>query len=722
MNNYFQVQIALNLPLSTTFSYLSDRPLPTGTRVGVPFRGGNTCGIVVNGGATQTINLDKLKFVDAVFDELPSFPDEWLALVQFCAAYYHHPIGQTLFAALPALLRRPRPMNISDKRAWTLSETGYQQEVPPRTQRARHALWRALLSQPLTLEQAKTITPQGPKWCREWEEQGLLVRVDAEPLPLSVTMGPALNDEQQTALSAVDLDRFGCYLLNGITGSGKTEVYLRLIEQVLQQGKQALVLVPEINLTPQLLTRFQVRFPNTLMSVLHSNIADGERFKAWLSAWTMRASIVIGTRLGVFTPMPRIGLIIVDEEHDSSFKQQDELKYHARDLAVWRAHASNIPIVLGSATPSLESVANVDSGRYKQLTLTSRANRSATLPDIQLVDIRREPLHDGLSRIAQSALRKAIELGEQSLVYINRRGFAPVLACSACGWLSSCRHCSARLVLHLSEHRLRCHHCGYDEPVNKSCPDCGNPDLQPLGQGTQRVEQALAGLLPQARLLRIDRDAVHGRYAWDNIYEQVHSGNVDVLIGTQMLAKGHDFPNLSLVIILNADGGLYSADFRATEHLFAQLIQVAGRAGRADKPGKVLVQTQWPEHQLYKALQKHDVKGFTAQQLQERRDAGFPPAVFQALLRADGKTLSEAIDFLIQAKKLIDSPAGVVIQGPAPALMVRLAKRERAQLVVESVQRRALHVFLDAWLPELNVLHRRHRNVRWSLDVDPQEF
>ena len=721
MNNYFPLQVALNLPLSTTFSYLSAQPLPPGSRVCVPFRGRQVSGVVLADPAARAVDPDKLKPISAVLNELPPLPDDWLALVQFCAGYYHHPIGQTLFAALPAVLRRPQPATIQDDRPWSFSTIGAEQPPPPRAQRSRHALWLALQAQPLTAGQAKAITPQGAKWCREWQEAGWLMRVDGTPL-LTVADGPALTDEQQAALDAVQLASFSCYLLNGITGSGKTEVYLRLIERALHQGRQALVLVPEINLTPQLQARFQARFPTTLMSVLHSDVADGARFQAWLAAWQGRADIVIGTRLSVFTPLPRLGLIIVDEEHDSSFKQQDELRYHARDLAVWRANAGGVPIVLGSATPSLESVANVAAGRYRQLTLSRRAHSAASLPSIRLIDIRREPLQDGISKPALQALQTVQERGEQSLVYINRRGFAPVLACPACGWLSSCRHCSARLVLHLAQRRLRCHHCGYEEQISTACPDCGNPDLQPLGQGTQRVEQALATLLPQARLLRIDRDAVSGRDAWDNIYRAVHNHEVDILIGTQMLAKGHDFPNLSLVVVLNADGGLYSADFRAAEHLFAQLTQVAGRAGRAEKPGEVLVQTQWPEHPLYQALINHDVAGFAAQQLAERHEAGFPPAVFQAMLRADAIDLKQATVFLQQARDLVALPPGVMVQGPAPAQMVRLAQRERAQLVIESPQRRALHAYLDAWLPELDALQRQHRTVRWSLDVDPQEF
>ena len=423
----------------------------------------------------------------------------------------------------------------------------------------------------------------------------------------------------------------------------------------------------------------------------HSHLADGERLKGWLDGWQGRADVVIGTRLSVFTPLPRLGLIVVDEEHDGSFKQQDGLRYHARDLAIWRARRAAVPILLGSATPSLETMANVEAGRYRRLSLSRRAWRGQAA-GCPLGRRAAAKLAEGLSEPVIEALRQRPARGEMSLVFINRRGFAPVVACTDCGWTSGRPRCSAKLVVHLLERKLRCHHCGWEEAVPRSCPDCGNPDIKPLGEGTQRLESALTRLFPTARILRIDRDTTSRKEAWDDIYRKVHAGEVDMLVGTQMLAKGHDFGTLSLVVALGADGGLYSADFRASERLFAQLMQVAGRAGRADA-GEVLIQTQWPDHELYQALARHDFDGYANTLLDERRIAGFPPCAYQALLRADSPSLEQATAFSPRRGLAEPLSAQVLISGPAPALMVRLANRERAQLVLEAPQRQALHAF-----------------------------
>ena len=431
---------------------------------------------------------------------------------------------------------------------------------------------------------------------------------------------------------------------------------------------------------------------------------------------------MIGTRLAVFTPLPELGLIVVDEEHDGSFKQQDGLRYHARDLAVWRAQQAGAPVVLGSATPSLESVAAVQAGRYRHARLTRRAS-AAALPQIHLLDIRRQLLDEGLSAAAWQALADGLAAGETSLVFINRRGWAPVLACVDCGWLSSCPHCAARLVLHWHDRRLQCHHCGHHEAIPHACPSCGNPDLKPLGQGTQRIEAALRRQFPQARIARIDRDTVSRRDAWAEIDRQVRAGELDILVGTQMLAKGHDFPSLSRVVALNADGGLYSADFRAEERLFALLTQVAGRAGRGALPGQVWVQTQFPDHPLYLALREHDVAGFAQRLLEERASAGYPPAVFQALLRADAPELDTAMAFLREVRQYAACHGDVLSLGPAPASMARLAGRERAQLLLQAERRAPLHAALSALRAGLDDWARPFGSaLRWSLDVDPQEL
>ena len=721
------VQVAVDVPLFGTFSYLTHLPLQAGQRVRVPFGPRRVCGVVTNDIPTEGIEVERLKRIEQLFDELPPLPASLLEMVRFAADYYHHPIGQTLFTAIPGALRTDRAVRLHDERVWQLTDAGLVDE-PPARQKARRALWQALQDgPPLTAEAAREVSAQAGRILADWLAEGRVERTMPEAPPLRVAPVPRLNDEQQQALdslSAVLEDGFAPFVLHGITGSGKTEVYLRLIEQVLAAGRQVLLLVPEINLTPQLIERFTGRFPATRVVMLHSHLADGERLKGWVDAWQGRAGIVIGTRLAVFTPLPRLGLIVVDEEHDGSFKQQDGLRYHARDLAVWRARQERVPIVLGSATPSLETMANVTAGRYRRLTLTRRAHDAARLPTIRLVDTRRLKLVEGLAEPVIAALKARVAQGEMSLVFINRRGFAPVVACNDCGWLSGCPRCSAKLVVHLAERKMRCHHCGWEEAVPPACPDCGNVDLKPLGQGTQRLEAALARLLPGARLLRIDRDTTRHKAAWDEVYRKVHAGEVDVLVGTQMLAKGHDFGALSLVTVLNADGGLYSADYRAAERLFAQLMQVAGRAGRAETPGEVLVQTQWPEHPLYQALLRHDFDGYVETLLEERRMAGFPPALYQALLRADAYELASANAFLTELRAQAEPLAeGVLVSGPAPALMVRLANRERAQLVFESNSRAALHVFLEQIIPLAERLAKAHgRALRWSLDVDPQEL
>lgn len=720
----YRVNVAVDVPLVGPFTYFSENPLAVGTRVAVPFGARRMAGIVLGEG-DATLDDVALKAVAEVFDSEPLLPPDWLRLTRFAADYYHVPHGQVLFTALPTALRSASAVAWPDKRPWRLNDAGRAQPVPPAHHKARHALWQALLSGVLDMATARTITPQAAKQIKEWQQAGWLERVDAPWLAEQPRVGLDLNGEQQDALEAVWASRegFAASLLFGITGSGKTEVYMRLIERNLAAGRQTLILIPEINLTPQLQSRFAARFPNTPLVALHSQLSDGERLLAWSEAQAGRAGIVLGTRLAVFTPVPKLGMIIVDEEHDGSFKQQDGVRYHARDLAVWRAHMSKVPIVLGSATPSLETLANVEAGRYRQLKLTQRAHGAASLPQVRLLDVNRQKLTEGLSEAAIAALQKRLHKRELSLVFINRRGFSPVLACVDCGWSAACRHCSAKLVLHLKARRLKCHHCGWEEVVPRACPDCGNTDVKPVGQGSQRLEEGLERMLPNARVLRIDRDSTSRKEAWDEIYRKVHAGEVDVLVGTQMLAKGHDFPALSLVVVVNADAGLYSADYRATERLASMLTQVAGRAGRADAPGEVLIQTQWPEHPLFAALTAGDYGAYAHDLLAERTAAALPPAAYQALLRADAPELAEAEAFLRQAMALAEPPAEVSLLGPAPALMVRLARRERAQVIVESHQRAALHAFLSDWLPRLEPLGRKAgRRLRYSLDIDPQEL
>jgi primosomal protein N' (replication factor Y) len=533
--------------------------------------------------------------------------------------------------------------------------------------------------------------------------------------------GPELTGEQRDAVDRVSatFGSFSPWLLDGVTGSGKTEVYFRLIETAIAHGSQSLLMVPEINLTPQLEARFLQRFPGVRLVSLHSGLSDGERCERWLAAFAGDAQVVLGTRLSVFTPLPRLGLVIVDEEHDASFKQQEGLRYSARDLAVFMARQRRVPIVLGSATPALESYHNARSGRFGHLHLSNRP--TASPPQVRLIETRAARQTHGMSEPLLQAIRECLARGEQSLVFLNRRGFAPVLVCGACGWAAPCSRCAARLVWHLRAARLRCHYCGHEEHLPRACPDCGNQDLKGLGQGTQRLEEALAGIFPDARILRIDRDSTRRKRSWQAMREDIHGDRVDVLVGTQMLAKGHDFPKLTLVAVVNPDSALFSADFRATEKLFQQLMQVTGRAGRADLPGEALVQTQFPAHPLYQALLRQDYRSFADELLAERKRSGFPPFVHQALLRAEALSERAVMDFLAQAVRSATAhDKAVTLYDPVPAAIARVAGHHRAQLLVQSSSRGALKRFLSEWFPVL--AQKKSGRVRWSIDVDPLEL
>ncbi|HXV06960.1 MAG TPA: primosomal protein N', partial [Burkholderiales bacterium] len=498
-----------------------------------------------------------------------------------------------------------------------------------------------------------------------------------------------------------------------------TEVYLQSVAALLQRGRQALVLVPEINLTPQLIERFRTRFAGVPLAAMHSNLAEGERLRAWRAAERGEVGVVIGTRLAVFTPLPQLGVIVVDEEHDASFKQQEGLRYSARDLALLRAKLRGIPVVLGSATPSLESYANAIAGRYALLELPDRPG--AASPLIRCVDTRGQGLSHGLSQPLLDALRGRVARGEQSLVFVNRRGYAPALVCPACAWVAPCTRCSAKLVLHLGDGKLRCHYCGHEEPITAVCPGCGNQDLMPAGHGTQRLEAALLEAVPGARVLRVDRDTTRRRHSFEAMQGQIRGQQVDILVGTQMLAKGHDFPRLTLVGVVNADSALYSGDFRASERLYAQLTQVAGRAGRSDLPGEVLIQTDFPEHPLYDAVCRQDYAGFARAALDERRQAGFPPHAYQALLRAEAGRREVVDDYLTRAAAAgVALGLAVEVYDPVPPPIARIGGRERGQLLVQSRSRSELQRFLHAWYPQLAA--QASRAVRWSLDVDPLEL
>ena len=721
------IRVALDVPLSTLFDYFvsADTPLGIGQRVLVPFGRKQVLGVAMEWIRDSELSADRIKSVSKVLDDVPPLPEELLTLLRFCSDYYHYPLGVTVLAALPTRLRAIELIAMKQSLDYTLSASGRALDVAtlPKRRVVQQRILQALRQAPLSGAQLRSLSPSAPTALKSLLESGWVETCTAEPRTThTFNNAHALTSEQQQAVDAVTQQTgYGCFLLHGITGSGKTEIYVHLMHEMLLRGGQVLLLVPEINLTPQLENYFRSRFPDVDLVSLHSGLADGERAQNWLKAQSGAARIVLGTRLSVFTPLPKLSLILVDEEHDPSLKQQDGLRYSARDVAIFRANQRGVPIVLGSATPSLESWFNAQSGRYKLLKLTQRAVQPATLPVVRCMDITRLPLLDGLSEPLLTAIEARLQRKEQSLIFINRRGYAPVLMCTSCGWLSECKHCAGKLVLHQKDRSLRCHHCGAQQRVPNACPTCGDADLKPVGIGTQRLEEMLQTRFPEARILRVDRDSTRNKGAWNAMRKQIHDGEADILIGTQMLAKGHDFPNLTLVGVISPDGALYSADFRASEKLFAQLTQVGGRAGRADKPGEVIVQTAFPNHPLFQALRAHDYEIWAQTLLAERQMAGFPPFVYQALLSAEGRQESDAYNFLKQARTAgMELRMPVEVYGVVPAAMPKRANHYRAQLLVQADKRKALGEFLRAWKPVLDTLPAS--KLRWVLDVDPMEF
>ncbi len=723
------LRVALDVPVDRLFDYRASDATEAdiGRRVLVPFGRKTSIGVIVALADVSEVPPERLKNALRVLRDLPPLSPDDLRLMRFAADYYRHPLGSVVMDSLPVRLRRvPDPAAPKARGAYRLTAAGTALDAAALPARAhvQQRLLQRLRSGPLGPAEAGALAPNARALLKRFLSRGWIEWEEAPEAdgPSSVgTPSPALTAEQAAAIAGIEasLDKYQAFLLLGVTGSGKTEVYLHAIAAALAAGRQALLLVPEIALTPQLESLVALRFPGAQAASLHSGLAGLERLEHWRAAGEGRARIVLGTRLAVFAPMPALGLIIVDEEQDSSFKQSEGFRYSARDLAVTRARQRGVPIVLGSATPALETYHNAVTGRYTLLTLPDRIG--APPPRIHCIDTRNERLADGLSHRLLSALRDRIAGKEQSLIFINRRGYAPVLMCHACGWISGCRRCAAQLVLHLSERRLRCHHCGHDSPTPVACPDCGNADLAPVGQGTQRVEESLTRHFPQARILRIDRDTTSRRRAWEAMRQKIQDREVDILVGTQILAKGHDFPHLNLVGILNADSRLYSDDFRAAERLYALLTQVAGRAGRGGVQGEVLIQTEFPQHPLYAALCRQDYRAFAEAALAERREAGFPPFVYQALLRAEAPQLATALAFLAQAADEGRSiGAGVTIYDPVPAALPRRAGRERAQLLVQSESRQPLRAFLETWHGSLS--GARATRARWSLDIDPLDF
>ncbi|MEQ1773638.1 MAG: primosomal protein N' [Burkholderiales bacterium] len=728
------VRVGFDVPVDKLFDYRCDevRETDIGLRVLAPFGKRSIVGVILEIAGTSAVATARLKPVTKLLREAPGFSPSDIHLIRFAADYYHHPLGAVAMSALPAGLRRARRQPAKSLTHYALTALGATRTIdslPARAATKRRLLARFQEQQALDDNAVRACAPAAKIALRQLIESGYVTTCDgalphvpgmATPETQEI-IGPPLTQDQSAAVASVcaDLSSFKAHLLLGVTGSGKTEVYLHVIDTALKRGRQALLLVPEISLTPQLEATVRGRFPHTKVVSLHSGLNETERLNHWIAAQCGAARIVLGTRLAVFAPLPELGLIVVDEEHDSSFKQSEGFRYSARDLAVVRARQRGVPVILGSATPALETYHNAASGRYALVRLPNRINN--TPPRIICVNTRDAKLDHGFAAPLLSAIHERLARREQSLVFINRRGYSPVLMCHDCGWLSSCHRCSAKLVLHAHDRRLHCHHCGYQSKVPMACPDCGNADLSPVGQGTQRIEATLAERFPQARILRVDRDSTRARGAWRGMRDRIEAREVDILVGTQILAKGHDFANLSLVCVINADNLLYSTDFRAPERLYALLTQVAGRAGRGTTQGDVLIQTDFPTHPLYAALRDQDSARFADELLKERRSAGFPPFQYQALLRAEAPKLETAINWLTRAAALArDIDEAIMVYDPVPAGMMRLAGRERAQLLVQSSSRNRLQRFLAAWHDALT--EKKASAARWSIDVDPLEW
>ncbi len=728
------LRVALDTPLRRLFDYLpppdAQYPPDVGTRVRVPFGRQRLTGVVHSHTDRSEVPSAKLKAALAVIDPAPVLDARLLELIDWAAQYYHHPVGEVIATALPKLARDGAASQALTE-FWYATDAG--RAALAANELARAPRQRELLARVCECTGASVPMLSGLQadWrtaMRALVARGFVYSAEtAETAPpddvtdVIRNHGPALVAEQAAAVAAIDAahHQFAAFLLYGITGSGKTEVYLHAVEHALRRGRRALVLVPEIGLTPQLVGRFRDRF-HAPVALLHSALTDTERLGAWRQCVSGEARIVLGTRSAVFAPVTDLGVLIVDEEHDASFKQHESaFRYSARDLALVRAQRAGVPIVLGSATPSLETLQNVAVGKFQRLSLPRRAGQ-ALPPRAALIDLREHAVRSGLATPAVEAMQRHLADDGQVLVYINRRGYSPTLACSACGWIAPCRDCDARLTVHLAAARLRCHHCGADAPLPAHCPQCGYP-VKHVGQGTERVEETLGTLFPGVSIARLDRDVVRKRGDMEEVVSRIASGAARILVGTQMVTKGHDFPSVTLVIVLNADQGLFSTDFRAPERVAQTIIQVAGRAGRAVKPGEVLIQTEYPDHPLLGSLLRDGYEGFARAALTERAAAGWPPFAHVVCLRASAPELEPAVEFLAAARALARTPRGVKLLGPATAAMARRAARYHAQLLLEARERAPLHRLLGEWLPRVESL-KTPKGVRWSLDIDPLEL
>ncbi|MFQ5660896.1 MAG: primosomal protein N' [Gammaproteobacteria bacterium] len=723
------LQVAIAVPLRRHFDYLIDeipagQMLLPGIRLRVPFGKSKVKTAILLGTAERSeIEHHRLKDITGIIDNEPLFPISHLELLQWASDYYHHPIGEVIFSTIPALLRQGKPPIRKTSIIWRLSDAGKQIDETRMKRAPKQADFiRLLRTYPDGLPHSELNNRNWQPVLKALQKKGFIEKTGlavTHNSKSSANSNITLNPDQNAAVNSVkaNIGQYQRFLLNGVTGSGKTEVYINIIKHVIHAGRQALILVPEIGLTPQLIRRMEDRIQSRIV-VLHSALSDGERLQAWLDARDGHASVVLGTRSAIWTPLKRAGVFIIDEEHDLSYKQQDSFRYSARDIAIMRAKMLNIPVVLGSATPSLESLQNISNGRFIQLKLSGRAG-NARPPEINLIDMRAQQMTGAFSKTLLDAIDDKLKQHQQILLFLNKRGFSPVVMCHTCGWIAKCERCNIHMIYHKHYHRLSCHHCGKQTPLLKTCPGCGAPELLNIGHGTERLTETLTHIFPGARIVRIDRDTTRRKGGMKEMLDAINAGDADILVGTQMLAKGHHFANLTLVGVIDADSGLFSTDFRSSERMAQLIVQVSGRSGRSVRHGSVLIQTHFPRHPLLLSLVHQDYPEFARILLKEREQSRLPPFSYLALLRAEDYHAGNVQDFLADAKSLIEEQShGIEIFGPLPAPMEKRAGRLRFQILIQSEDRLRLNHALGPWSKALESLPGA-KKVRWSLDVDP---
>jgi len=742
MQEILTLEIAVPVPLYKTFDYLPpdgyiEQNLRPGMRFTVPFGRTITVGLLIDLKKKPLPSHYKLKTAISCLDSEPTISPQHLRWIKWLSEYYHYPLGETIFTTLPKILKRTNFQASAVETRWFLANEINEEQLSKLKRAPKQIAFVQLLRHTPDGVTRNTLQTHDKNWAgtiQRLVKRGLVIEKSLpvnqaqppiiDPTRLTNPPLPTLNDAQQSAVDNIinQPHQFHCFLLNGVTGSGKTEVYLRVVEHALKQHKQALIVIPEIGLTPQLVKRFETRF-NAPVALMHSNLNETERWQAWQKAKLGHIAILIGTRSAIFTPFKALGLIIVDEEHDSSLKQQDSLRYHARDAVILRAQRLNIPILLGSATPSFESLINVQKKRYTALDLPDRAGL-ARKPTIDILDLRGQTMTANISATLLNIMGQHLQRQEQVLLFLNRRGYAPTLICHECGWIMDCHRCDSHMTIHKAKGLIRCHHCGYTKTLPKQCPTCSSLDLRGLGSGTEKIEDVLTEHFPEHEVIRIDRDTTQRKNALQTLLEKINTGKSQIIIGTQMLAKGHDFPNVTLVGMLDVDQGLFGTDFRSSEKMAQLITQVAGRAGRGNKAGHVIIQTYHPEHPMLNLLIKEGYGAFSHYALQEREVTALPPFTFAALFRAEAIIEALPIEFLNELKQLLanhlDQFQGSCL-GPVPSPIEKRAGKYRAQLLILSDNRQSIHRLLQACIHQIATLALAKR-VRWNLDVDPHDM